>query len=393
MKFKAYMLTEATTDLHELAVELANSMKTIMPPEKYSTTKADKLIDAVDEIAAGIKDDKIYNAAWTDAKSTIYYRFEELYSSLYYRKIAADYDGDKNHNYNPNMHRWVLDNYDISPNINANNIKSQLKLIDKVLPKLNGHDKKHAEELGEMLKKFELISDGIKSLKSKTIKGRKPTEPDPNAFYNKVGSKDAQELVRKHLLANITPSLDEYEKEMTKFFKSEIDDLASRTEINGNSLDGLTQIVLQSCFDYKVEYDKGRVGNRTYVIKGKNDRAVGWPAAEAGRMRKSMEEGFLAKNIRKLSNIIDLKGNLTKITDLPSKPVKVSKGRGSLEAGFKFLFNDSAEFSVVNKIITNYSMRGLPFYQYPTTFHDVKLADGKKLSMPSEEKMVKDFPK
>lgn len=288
----------------------------------------------------------------------------------------------------------MLDSYDVSPHVNANNLKSQMKMLEKLMPKLKGHDKGHASDMLDMLKRFEPIADAVKSLKDKTIKGRKPAEPDPNAFYNKLGSKDSQELVKKHLLKNITPSLDEFEKEMKKWIDSEVDWLASQTEIPEAKLDGFSHMILQNCFQYKVEYDKGgHFGNRVYHVSGRSSKAGQWPAAEAARMRKSMEEGFLYKNIHKLSNIIDLKGNLDTITDLPSKPVRVVKGRGWLEAGFKFLFKDKAEFSVINKIITNYSMRGLPFYQYPTTFHDVKLKDGKKLAMPSEEKMVKEFPK
>jgi len=261
------------------------------------------------------------------------------------------------------------------------------------LSKLTGHDKEHATEMLGLLKKFESIADAIKSLKDKTIKGRKPAEPDPNAFYNKVGSKASQDLIKKHLLANITPSLNEFEKSMTKYLEDQLEDLAKRNAIGEGSIDGLDIMIIQSCLDYKIEYEKGHSSRRTYMIKGKNARAAAWPAAEAGKMRKVMEEGFLSKNIQKLSNIIDLKGNLSTIVDLPSKPVTVRSGRGALEAGFRLTFNDKSEFSVVNKIITNYSMRGLPFYQYPTTFHDVKLPDGSKLSMPSEEKMVKEFAK
>lgn len=105
MKFKAYVLTESAKTLHELAVELANDMKKIMPPKEYSIPGADRFVEAVDEIEAGVKDGSIYNAAWTEAKSSIYYRFEKLYNALYYRHVPADYDGDKNHNMNPTMHR------------------------------------------------------------------------------------------------------------------------------------------------------------------------------------------------------------------------------------------------------------------------------------------------
>jgi hypothetical protein len=57
----------------------------------------------------------------------------------------------------------------------------------------------------------------------------------------------------------------------------------------------------------------------------------------------------------------------------------------------KVSFADGSEFTVRNKVITNTSSAGKWFYQYPTTFHDVKLADGSKLEAPSEEKMVKVF--
>lgn len=394
MKFKTFIAESASVDLHELAVSIADSMATIHVPKMYNPAAARAFIEAVDEVQAGVEAGQIYNAALNDAKSTISYQFEKLYNALYYRKIPDDYDGNREHNFNPNMHRWILDNYDVSPNVNLTNYKSQMRLIEKSLAKLEGHDKAHASEMLGLLEKFGPIVDAIKSLKDKTIKGRKPAEPDPNAFHNVVGSKASQDLVKKHLLSNITPSLDKFEQEMTKYLEDQLEDLAGRNMISEGSIDGLDLMIIQHCLKYEIEYEKGPAGRkRIYVLKGKNTEAAAWPAAEAKKMRKAMEEGFLSKNIQKLSNIIDRKGNLSSIVDLPSKPVTVRSGRGALEAGFKLSFSDASEFSVVNKIITNYSMRGLPFYQYPTTFHDVKLPDGSKLSMPSEEKMVKEFAK
>ena len=58
-----------------------------------------------------------------------------------------------------------------------------------------------------------------------------------------------------------------------------------------------------------------------------------------------------------------------------------------------FDFEDGSKFTVKNGIVLSYSVYGKPFYRYPTTFHNVILPNGDKLSKPSEAKIKKEFAK
>jgi hypothetical protein len=57
----------------------------------------------------------------------------------------------------------------------------------------------------------------------------------------------------------------------------------------------------------------------------------------------------------------------------------------------KFEFADGSRFLVHNDVVHKFSSRGRPFAQFPTTFHDVVLADGTRMKNPSEAKMKKEF--
>jgi hypothetical protein len=147
-------------------------------------------------------------------------------------------------------------------------------------------------------------------------------------------------------------------------------------------------MIFQARYDYR---SKGWNDKRAYYDIKFWPTAEHYPAKEVSSARKTIEETFLHKNALKLSALLDKKGDLTSIDVLPGVPVKLHNGIGTLTSIMKVSFADGSEFTVRNKVITNTSSAGKWFYQYPTTFHDVKLADGSKLEAPSEEKMVKVF--
>lgn len=103
------------------------------------------------------------------------------------------------------------------------------------------------------------------------------------------------------------------------------------------------------------------------------------------RIADSVRENFVAKNGMKLSLIVKAKGNL--------KQAKVLHMNSGADYGgeIAFTFKDGSSFIVRNKTVFKYSSLGRPFEQYPTTFHNVVLPDGKAMSQPSEKRMVEVF--
>jgi len=90
---------------------------------------------------------------------------------------------------------------------------------------------------------------------------------------------------------------------------------------------------------------------------------------------------FKAKLLAKLSDIIAAKGNLT------TAELKGHLGRNVISAAFA----DGSSFAVLSQVVHKCSPLGRPFSQYPTTFHNVILPDGSRVSQVSEFKVKKVF--
>lgn len=106
---------------------------------------------------------------------------------------------------------------------------------------------------------------------------------------------------------------------------------------------------------------------------------------DAERTASELRAGFVSKNTFKLGRIVNTKQGLkdAKILSINSGP--------DYGGELMFSFNDGSSFTVRNKTVVKQNMHGTVFAQYPTTFHDVKLPDGSKMSSPSEKRMVEVF--
>ena len=97
-------------------------------------------------------------------------------------------------------------------------------------------------------------------------------------------------------------------------------------------------------------------------------------------------DGFIYKNTGKIAFIIYKKNNMKSV-----KLENVRIGQGKVESDLHFEFADSSRFTATSSVVGAVSKFGKWFYRYPTTFHNVVLPDGKKLSSPSEQKMEEVF--
>lgn len=97
-------------------------------------------------------------------------------------------------------------------------------------------------------------------------------------------------------------------------------------------------------------------------------------------------DGFIYKNTGKIAFVIYKKNNMKSV-----KLDNVHIGQGKVESDLHFEFKDGSRFTATSSVVGAVSKYGKWFYRYPTTFHNVLMSDGKKLSGPSEQKMEEVF--
>ena len=370
--------------LLEASLDLVDKLKAIY--DGNTPKRVEHAKDALRTLEIAVANDTIYNVDFGEVKDTLSRSLEDVLRRLLDEISSADNRDDSV--------KHMLYMADISYYVYLNQTKGQVKKIKDFLAKHANLSTSDKEVLKKILAANEAgfeVFDIMTKLKPKIVKGRKPnTNVDPNAFQSKLGSKDAQKIVQEKLEAGIKKPMDDYEKSVEAWLQHIMNDIASKdTYVTG---DPGSDMVFFRCFDSQRDREtKPKTGNAFKEVKldpSKKD----YPKTEAKAQRDGIEKRYLAKNIKKLSHVIDLKGNLSNIDEMPYRKPTISGNMSTtLESGFIFEFADSSEFKVVNKIVTKYSYTGKPFEQFPTTFHDVKFPDGSKMKSPSEEKMVKEF--
>jgi hypothetical protein len=105
-------------------------------------------------------------------------------------------------------------------------------------------------------------------------------------------------------------------------------------------------------------------------------------AAEATRYADDVVDMFVCRVGKKLSDIVDKKGNLTKAE---------ITGRNLLDSWMTLAFADGSGFQVQTQIVWKRSVNNVHFNQFPTCFRNVTMKDGSRMELPSEEKMKEHF--
>lgn len=379
MKLFQELLLEVTSDF----VDIFKSIYEYLPEKRATATKT-----ALEQLQTAVKEDKIFNVEYGEIKDVLSRALENSLE-IHYNKISRTPEDFEN---SPHLLAYKGD---ISYHGYMNQASAQVKKIKSFL----AANKNFPAADRETLEKMSVINEAavniykiLSDLKPKVIKGRRPnTNVDPNAFHSKLGSAEAQKIVKEKLEAGVQKPLDDYEKAVKDWLQSIIDDIGDTyTQPNDRRLrDPMQDMIFYQCFESEKDYEK--TDKEKTVFKNVKIRNKDFAAKEAKTQRDNIEQKYLTKNIKKLSHVVDLKGNLTEISELPYRKPSIKGGGGTIESGFLFEFADSSEFKVINKIVTKYSASGTQFEQFPTTFHDVKFPDGAKLKSPSEEKMVKEF--
>ena len=137
----------------------------------------------------------------------------------------------------------------------------------------------------------------------------------------------------------------------------------------------------------EIKYDN----NDAIDIKFKPDyKSVANKFAE--EQYKIVSDNYLNKNVDKLATIIENKDkNNIGVTNIDT--INISHDGPTFSSTVNIKFQDNTEFTVINKSISKVSTLGNWFYQYPTTFHQVKYTDGTAKAMVPEESMVNSWSK
>lgn len=251
--------------------------------------------------------------------------------------------------------------YDELPySIDGGNCKKALRTLTEVTElKTVSISKELADALTLQLvitKAYAACIEELRAVKDNLIKGRVPKAID-DSFKNKRGSAASVELITSKLAIIVKPELDSLEAQMTKWHAFTISKLeALGTEIFSSELTPTMMYAFTRCFDFKSINFK--TDQHKYIGITPNTKAKTYATDQALLDRKSIEDQFMFKNILKLSNLIDKKGELAALTELPGIPVKIHNGTGTLTTSLRFDFVDGASFIVRNKVIINRSPVG-----------------------------------
>ena len=385
-------------DSHDL-VKQAEAFYAPLNSDQKERTKT-----ALQKLAFALEEKKIFNVDFGEIKGLLGRMYETAIKLL---------DAKLNRDVGRNLYMY----YDFDSYPQFNGVKKQIRGLEKALKEKShgeaGETDSHygpviykkedldgIQSMIELHKAAQLIKTALDEVKPFIIKGRKPSEKeqDPNAFHRKIGNKEAQDKVKGVISESIKDRMDDYEKSIEDFFQGTINQLVkagswSFEKGKPNHMDFFYQQILRACFEYEHTSEHSMKGKVEYKKLKLAPAGKTYAKEEAKRERDALEKRFLHKAVLKLSHIVELKGNLDQIHPLPTRPIQIHQGTGTIECGFKFTFGDGSEFTVVNKVVVKSSYTGKAFEQFPTTFHDVKLADGKPMKQPSEEKMVKEFAK
>lgn len=361
--FKSFLITESR-DAGDLPV-LSNAAKF---SEHLKGKAQEKFLHALDVIVKGYVNDNLYKAEYAEVYSYGLTRgLEQIYEQMF------------------NTHRETLRSIeaidrDAYWDMMGFNVQSAAKLM-RIATK---HQKLIPAVMFDFIKHFSEIKKDIDKLKPILKSGKKPKELTPeqqaSQFIKPVAKSDALKFTQRIVgeavagfekeFRNVTVASHVQAFELLKSVKT-IDDLqpyANRP----------TVAFLAGRF-LSINKKERTVELNSLASEAEARKLAEWSA-------KQTIDGFIGKNLQKLSLIFQKKA---KVSEYKVERAKVVNGMVDCTMFFKF--EDNSKFTVYSRAEVSYTSDGKPFMRYPTRFTDVYFADGTKMSMPSEEKMIKDF--
>jgi len=337
----------------ENAFKSAKSVAPYIKSERYR----EYYLEALDALAEAAKNKEIYNARFGEYKMRMMRGIEYAYNTLF-SEIKDD------------IIKSGQDTFDLWSITSINEINKIAKIYDKVKPQ--------NKKASDFVNAVRGIPNALKVMKGYVKSGKPPAEPKPGQFVKPLASMAASKLAIQFM----TEATDSFKQNLTSSISKQIND--AYTKVKNITLasdlpkDETAKIVASTIFILRTQD-----GKKVLELKSDADERI------KKLIKNNVDDivnGFISKNSSKLALILQKK-------DAPKshKILNTNIRNGMVENSMQFEFNDGSSFVLESSVVYKYSKTGKLFFQYPTRFKNVKLADGTKMKMPSEEKMIKEF--
>jgi hypothetical protein len=350
LSFKSFILLEDEQVVKKL--EKAKSITSYIESDKLR----EKYVTAIDSLILGAQKQEIYKARFEEHKTTINSAINRTWDKL---TTSLRDEIAKNE-----------DTYGIWSIYGVNDIKGVEKTFSKfkVKPSLMASFIDSVRDLPEV----------FKALKTYIKAGKPPKEPVPGQFIKPMASMQAIKLAQQ-IISNTADS-----------FKQKL-----KADLEDSTYDIFEKIKnAETPKDIPNTDHAKSIASLIFVIKTREGKKHFELLPDAKkRLDKSIQnttdeiiDGFVSKTASKLANIFEKKTGVKE-----HRIVRTNIRNGMVENVMFFVFDDNSKFTLESSVIYKVSSTGKFFFQYPTRFKDVFFADGTKMKMPSEEKMIKEF--
>jgi hypothetical protein len=259
----------------------------------------------------------------------------------------------------------------------TNQVAGKLKLAEKnrVSTKIEV-EKEYLDWLLPVLRELNIIAVAVEDMKGRAVKRQPKAKEDAHEKYvTPLASKESGKLVIDALTKMTASMYDEFAKSVSNWMIGEAERLA---KLDVKAQDASRHELLQ--YGSHLFEAPDRWTAKTLV---KNYKKIcidkGIEAADF------MQKQFVIKNAQKLASIMDAKK--AKLASAPEVLYARVAQRGTFEGDMRLTFVDGSHFEVRNQVVFKVNSYGTFFMQYPTTFHNVVMPNGKPMGQPSEERM------
>lgn len=350
ISFKSFIVESAEASS---AFESAKKVAPYIKSERYR----EAFLEAADELSKAAQAKEIYNARFGEYKMRVMKGIEYAYSTMF-DKIKED------------VIKSGQETYDLWSITSVADINKISKIYDKMSPKI-----KEASDFADAVRG---IPNAIKAMKAYVKAGKPPKEPKPGQFVKPLASMAASKLAVKFM----NEATDSFKKNLEQNITAQVMDAYKK----------LKNVTVPT--DIPKDPTSMNVASMIFIVRYKDGKKFLEQKTNADELVQRLirnnvndiVDGFISKNSAKLALILQKK-------DAPKSHeiLRTNIRNGMVENTMKFEFNDGSSFTLESSVVYKYSKTGKLFFQYPTRFKEVKLADGTKMKMPSEEKMIKEF--
>jgi hypothetical protein len=347
--------------------------------QKYAPAELAKVLKYFNEYAGK----PIPNPYWATIKSAT----ERLVSAVMNYDKTPDYAVRYREQMNgPSRMTW--DRWDDGANY-LHNVPGKLKKLLKDRKGATGFKAEYFEWMISRYTELNVLATEYADMKTRVFK-RQPKTAEQKAsekqrYVAPMGKIESGQQVMK-VLTDLTNSLKvDYSKAVTAMWVADAESIDVLPYEQQKKL--RTQVMSMGIWDRVSATGRIYDPNAAYKLKADYKKTLTKAGIKAG---DDMQEQFIYKNAAKLVSILEAKPE-----GLSTEPkiLRMRADAGVFEGDIQIRFTDGSSFRVTNKVVVKRNQYGTVFNQFPTTFHDVIMPNGKPMGSPSEERMNMVFTK